>query len=67
MKVFTCNDFEGHWPVGTAAIIVAETEDEAIGELGQRLLDRGLPGIGFSLNELDLSSSSVLILCDGNY
>ena len=67
MKVFTCNDFKGYWPVGTAAIIVAETEDEAIGELGQRLLDRGLPGIGFSLNELDLSSSSVLILCDGNY
>lgn len=67
MKVFTCTDFEGHWPVGTAAVVVASAEAEAQEELGRELLSRGLPGVGFSLKEIDLSVSGVFMLCDGNY
>jgi len=29
MNVYTCNDFYGAWPIGSAAVIVAESEADA--------------------------------------
>ena len=75
MKVFTCDDFKGHYPVGTAAVVVAENIVEA-----RKLLDAELARLGlaqdhghpsrpysFSLTQLHTSKPTVIILCDGNY
>ena len=68
LKVFTCNNFKGHYPVGSAAVIIAYNETEAM-----VLLNRELSGLGFKqdetliVKELNLSSPKVVILCDGNY
>ena len=68
MKVFTCTNFEGFYPVGTAAVVVAENVTEA-----DMLLRNKLNSIGLSqddeliLEELSLNSSVVVILRDGNY
>ena len=42
MKVFVCTDFEGHWPVGTSAVIVAENEEQARQQLIEGLKQEGL-------------------------
>ena len=69
MRVFTCNNFEGHFPVGTAAVIVADNVVDAM-----RALNTGLKGIGLpddvkvgDLVEVDTDVPSVDILCDGDY
>ena len=68
MKVFTCTNFEGFYPVGTAAVVVAENVTEA-----DMLLRNKLNSIGLQqddeliLEELSLNSSVVVILRDGNY
>jgi hypothetical protein len=67
-KVFTCNDFTGHWPVGSAAIIVAEAESEARDILDAALKLRGLKlKETDTLTELPLESDGCVILCDGDY
>lgn len=43
MKVFTCDNFRGHWPVGTAALIVAESEIDAINQLIEECDNAGIP------------------------
>lgn len=67
MKIFTCNDFKGVWPVGTAALIIAETKEEAehmlIAELNSRKLYQNQP---FALKEID-QIKQVVILNDGEY
>lgn len=67
MKIFTCNDFKGVWPVGTSALIIAKTKEEAehmlIAELNSRKLYQNQP---FALNEIDLIKQ-VVILNDGDY
>lgn len=67
MKVFTVNDFTGFWPVGTAAVVVAENEASARKLLEAKLAERRLPADGFTLHELSTEAPSVLILCDGDY
>ena len=52
MKVFTCNDFEGFYPVPTAAVVVAEDIGSAAVALRNALIDNGLPGDDFTLKEL---------------
>lgn len=68
MKVFVSNDFHGVWPVGTAAVITAETKEEAehllIAELNTRGLKQEKP---FAVYALDLSVKAAIILNDGNY
>lgn len=69
MKVFTCNGFSGHYPVGTAAVIIANTKHEAVKLLGEELARIGLGQyIDESyLDEIDLSTPKVNVLCNGDY
>jgi len=69
MKVFCNTAFNGHWPVGTSAIIIAEDKTQAV-----KLLDRALINCGLSqkvykkdMVELDITKPQVEILQDGNY
>ena len=65
MRVWTCTDFPGVWPVGTAAVIVAETEEEAAKLLGEEIGRRGT--VRFTLEELDLTTARAVVLNDGDY
>lgn len=67
MKVWTCTDFEGVWPVGTAAVVVAETEADAQETLRMTLLSRKLPDWPFTLQEVALDTRAAYLLCDGDY
>jgi hypothetical protein len=44
VKVWTNTKFHGHWPVGTAAVVVAETAEQAADLLRPALAARGLHG-----------------------
>lgn len=70
MKVFTCTEFKGHYPVGVSAVVVAkDAEDAAI------LLSGYLCGIGLGVQrieanqmvELNTQKMSVTVLNDGDY
>lgn len=67
MKVFTCDDHEGYWPVGTASIVVAENEEEAHKILYEKLKSINLVDNDFTLKELDTSKPNVVVLRDGDY
>ena len=43
MKVWTCNNFRGHWPVGTAAVVAADSIERACDVLSEMLAEEGLP------------------------
>lgn len=69
MKIYTCNEFKGHYPVGTAAVIVASNKSHAA-----RLLEGALRARGLDQSveptymvELLTDAPNVVILCDGNY
>ena len=67
MKIFTCRNFDGHWPVGVAAVIVAKDEEKA-----RQLLDWELRAIGLELGDatltkVDVKKPAAFILADGNY
>jgi hypothetical protein len=66
LRVYVCNDFTGYWPVGTAAVIVANGEVAALNLLHGELEKRGLPVSG-TVHEIETYDPSVTILCDGNY
>ncbi len=66
LRVWTSNDFVGHWPVGTAAVVVAETESAARTLLAGEMAACGLD-TEFTLKALSLANQQALILCDGNY
>lgn len=69
MNVYTCTAFRGHWPVGTAAVIVAGDALRA-----RALLDAELVGQGLEPTEdsdefvlLKTRISGAYILCNGDY
>lgn len=69
MKVYTCNDFDGYYPVGTGAVVIAINAIQASYRLEKHL---GLIGLKQSITpsqmiELDTESATVRILTDGNY
>lgn len=67
--VYVCNQFTGHYPVGTAAVVVAESQQHAAELLNQQLRRQGLPGDANS-NMMVLvvqKTPQAVILCDGNY
>lgn len=69
LGVYVCNQFTGYWPVGTAAVVVAESQSHAAELLNAQLLDMGLKGDA-TANTMALvmqASPQVVILCDGNY
>jgi nicotinate-nucleotide pyrophosphorylase len=67
MKVFYSNDFKGHYPVGTAAIVVAESESAAMVYLEEACKRCGLKGFDGTLTELDTEVRAAFILNDGDY
>lgn len=75
MKIYTCDDFRGHYPVGAAAIVVAEDIVQARVLLAQKLAEHGLvyrsasadQGREPHLKELDITQPSATVLVDGNY
>ena len=71
MNVYTNTTFEGHWPVGTAAVIVAKTAKQAAEQLNNKLEARGLlQEVPVKADEMFLISTrspSVYILASGNY
>ncbi len=73
MRVWTCTDHAGVWPVGVASIVVASSEAEARslleGELASRRLLHRPPRapFDFTLEEVDLEMARAIVLCDGNY
>lgn len=69
MKVFTNNTFTGYFPVGGAAVVVADSSQEAVDYLNEKLVSMGLEGDvkQEDMIELDTSSEDVVILLDGNY
>jgi hypothetical protein len=69
MKVFYNNSFQGHWPVGTSAIIIAKNEQEA-----KIILENKLEVIGLKqevslgdLVEVKTNKELAIILQDGEY
>jgi len=69
MSVFDTNDFRGHWPVGTAAVIVARNLDEAYVLVSKQLCEMGLATTNedFSVKELPTDRAHVVVLQDGDY
>lgn len=68
MRVWATTDFEGFYPVGTCALAVADTEDEAREVLKLVISGRGLPDPkDFTLQEIDTSTKAAWVLLDGNY
>lgn len=69
LRVWTVKDFKGHWPVGTAAVVVAPDVFTAQKYLNKALEADGLAGSvnEYTLVELDLSKCSALILNNGEY
>lgn len=69
MNVYTCSSFTGHWPVGVAAVIVADDIYAARAALEKRLKVIGLDQrVDLTqLDPVDVEIASVRILCDGDY
>ncbi|WYX08197.1 hypothetical protein WJ973_23775 [Achromobacter xylosoxidans] len=69
MPVYINTDFRGHWPVGTAAVVAADSAEHAAQQLEAALSRRGLPqpveaaDMRLFLDEYE----AVEILCDGDY
>ncbi len=71
MRVFTCDNFEGHYPVGVAAVMIANGPDAAKLMLIDHLASIGLPqservAAKIEIKELVLMPG-VTIIADGNY
>lgn len=69
MKVYTCTAFTGHYPVGTAAVIIAVSRIEAHKMLVKELEKYGLAQDvkEADIEQVSLGRASVYILRDGNY
>jgi hypothetical protein len=70
LKIFYCIDHNGHWPVGVASLIVAETKEQAQALLDAELVSRYLKPYSeepYTLIELDTSVPGVTVLRDGDY
>lgn len=66
LKIYYNTDFEGLWPVGVSAVVVAESETQAIELLTEELQKRGLVYRG-TMHEIDTTTASAIILQDGDY
>lgn len=69
MNVYTNNSFTGHWPVGTAAVVVAPNNVVAAELLEEELKNRGLPQKidPKKMERMSTYRPLVVILNDGNY
>ena len=68
MRVYTCKDFKGHWPVGSSAVVLAGNKTQARKILLAKLKEIGLEQKEpISLIEIPQDKQSVTILNDGDY
>ncbi len=70
VKVFTCNYFNGHWPVGVAAVVVAASAQDAKSKLEDELFLSGLGVQKIEIENIKLlktDKAKAIILADGNY
>lgn len=69
MNIYTCHTFKGHWPVPTAAVVVANSSEMAAALLNESLEQAGLSGdvLPDQMDLLDTRLPAVKILSDGNY
>lgn len=66
LKVYYNTDFEGLWPVGVSAVVVAESETQAIELLTEELQKRGLAYRG-TMKLIDTTAPCAIVLQDGDY
>lgn len=70
MKTFAIQ-FEGYWPVGAVAIVVAEDKDSAVllmrSKLNEMKLNPEQEITDEDITEIDPNTSGVYVLLDGNY
>lgn len=67
MKIFYNNTFSGHYPVPTAAVIIAENKQRAIKLLNGELVRHGLPADVRSVVEISTACERAVIIQDGDY
>lgn len=68
MRLFTTDDFEGVWPVGVAAMVIAETHEQATELMTEALIKAGLkPHNKFHFTEYNLEKPQAVILQNGDY
>ena len=68
MKVYTCTDHDGHWPVGVSSVIVATHEAQAAELLKAELKAHGLdPNKPFTLRQIQTEKPQAFVLQDGEY
>lgn len=69
MKVFINANFRGHYPVGSAAVVVANNAQEAAQQLEEALARQGLAQSidPKRMIRLPTNTPTVSILVDGNY
>lgn len=68
MNIYTCTDHEGHYPVGVASVVVANSEDEARKLLEAELAAHGLKNQEpFTLRRIQIERPQAFVLNDGDY
>ena len=71
MNVYACTNFRGRYPVGTCALVVAESAVVAAEQLTQALIEAGLEQVrrmtAADMLEVPCTEPSVRILLDGDY
>jgi len=70
MKVYYCNNFKGHWPVGVCALIIAPDPETGMEMLNMKLNSLGLRQGQFNsliLTEVDVKHPDVLVINNGDY
>lgn len=71
MNIYTCTDFKGHYPVSTAAVVIAQDRESAAAKLNGDLRNLGLPGDATQESMIPLIPDPnypvCRILCDGDY
>lgn len=68
MNVYVCTDHDGHWPVGVASVVFANSETEARGLLAAELHEHGLDETKrFTLRQLNPTNPKAFVLLDGDY
>lgn len=66
MRVFISADFTGHWPVGSAAVVIAESAEQARALLTEELRQHGLKFDG-TLDEVKADEPKAIVMRDGDY
>ncbi len=66
MKTFYTNDFTGHYPVGTAAVVIAKDGEDARRKFRAMFKKHNLPQC-YKWTIHELTEGPAVILIDGNY